>query len=162
MTHTTTSPAIRVLRPVPAYEPQRVGTAPDREPVLSPRRGRALRTAGAVLAAALAVVGTTAWIVAHRAHPPLPYAVAQPAADAWCVYNFPPPRDSAGDSPNLNTSACRLGFVDGAANPNTESTPEERRIVAAESQVGATNPQGMWDIAYLAGWNAGHDAAWSA
>jgi hypothetical protein len=162
MTHTTTSSAIRVLRPVPAYEPPPVGSAPDPEPVIAPRRGRALRTVGAVLVAALAVVGTTAWIVAHRAHRPMPAAVAQPAAEAWCAYNFPPPHDSTADSPNLNSSACRLGFLDGATNPNTDSTPERMRIAATASQVGATNPQGMWDIAYLAGWAAGHDAARSA
>lgn len=126
------------------------------------RRGRALRVLGVALLGVVVVAGTSAWALSHRGHRPLPATAAMSAAVAWCSYNFPPPHDARTADPNLNTSACRLGFLDGAANPDAESTPEERRIAVAESTVGATNPQGLWDIAYLAGWTAGHDAARSA
>jgi hypothetical protein len=139
--------------------------APDRTAdmvVHAARRSRASRLVGVVLLGALVVVGTSAWALSHRGHRAMSAAEALPAASSWCAYNFPPPHDAGSADPNLNTYACRLGFLDGAANPDSDSTPEERRILAAEGKVGATNPQGMWDIAYLAGWTAGHDAARSA
>jgi len=141
------------------------GVAPEQAADLGVDAGRshrARRVVAVVLLGALVVVSASAWAVGHRGHRPMPTAQAMPAAASWCAYNFPPPHDSGTADPNLNTYACRLGFLDGAANPDSDSTPEERRILAAEGQAGATNPQGMWDIAYLAGWTAGHDAARSA
>jgi hypothetical protein len=132
------------------------------EAVGRPQRPRGRRTLTGMLIG-LVVLGTAAaWVGTHRSHRAMPATEAMPAATAWCAYNFPPPHGTAAADPNLNTYACRLGFLDGAANPDVDSTPEERRVVVAASSVGATNPQGMWDIAFLAGWSAGHDAARSA
>ena len=127
-----------------------------------PRHHRATRVLALVLLGVMVVVGASTWALAHRSHRPMPATEALPAATEWCAYNFPPPRDTGATDPNLNTYACRLGFLDGAANPDSDSTPEKRRVIGAENKVGATNPQGLWDIAYLAGWTAGHDAARSA
>jgi len=134
----------------------------DDQAASTPRRHRGHRTLAGVLVGLVVVGSAAAWAGTHRSHRPMPATEALPAAAAWCAYNFPPPHGSAAADPNLNTYACRLGFLDGAANPDVGSTPEERRILVAESSVGATNPQGMWDIAFLAGWSAGHDAARSA
>lgn len=139
--------------------------APDTtadEAVGRPHRHRGLRLLTGMLVGLVVVGSSAAWVGTHRSHRPMPATEARPAAAAWCAYNFPPPHGTAAADPNLNTYACRLGFLDGATNPDVASTPEERRIRLAENRVGATNPQGMWDIAFLAGWTAGHDAARSA
>jgi len=149
----------------PAAQGTAAGTTTDDDadrPVVVTHRHRTAKVLGNVLIGAIADTGTSAWTLEHRSHRPLTATEAQPAAEAWCAYNFPPPHDHRDASPNLNTYACRLGFLDGAANPDSSGTPEEQRVLAAEGQVGATNPQGMWDIAYLAGWSAGQDAARSA
>jgi len=163
MSHSTTTGTTTFRTTAQGSAAQSVATDETVDESVDARRhGRATRVLALVLLGVMVAVGASAWALSHRGHRPMPVNEALPAAAAWCAYNFPPPQDTGTADPNLNTYACRLGFLDGAANPDSDSTPEERRIVVAEGKVGATNPQGLWDVAYLAGWAAGHDAARSA
>jgi hypothetical protein len=98
-----------------------------------------------------------AWSVAHRQAQPMEPSLARAGAIAWCGYNFPL-SDPAVD-PNSNNYACALGFVGGARDPEETADHLESQLAAIRDLVGADHPQGMWRVAFLAGWRAGQEAA---